>query len=82
LAEYYTKHDKVPAVGTKVRVRKKLVSKRIAIETTAGEVIGYVPTAKNYLLACMEQGWQYQGKVVDASAGKLPKIKVDLVAAK
>lgn len=77
---YFTKHNAVPPVKTKVRIRKKLVSGRIAVETVSdGEVVGNIPTMYNYLRKCLEKGWTYDGQVVDSSAGKLPKVKVSLV---
>lgn len=77
--EYFEKHESVPKAGTQVQVRKKLVHGRVAVETTVnGEVVGYVPTKFNYLRSCMTDGWQYPGKVAEASGGQLPKVKVDL----
>ncbi len=81
--EYFKQHKTVPPLKTKVKVRKKLVGGRIAVETASnGEVVGYVPTAYNYLRGCMERDWEYSGKVADSASGKLPKIKVDLAASK
>jgi hypothetical protein len=82
LSEYFTKHKSPPAEKTKVRLREKLVDGRLAVETEIGEVIGYVPTAYNYLRQCVSQGWKYHGKVSASSTGKVPKVKVDLAAAK
>lgn len=83
LSPYYKAHKAVPPEKTKVRVREKLVDKRIAVETESGQVvIGYVPTAYNYLRQCMSNGWTYTGKVTGSSAGKLPKITVDLTGKK
>jgi hypothetical protein len=83
LSGYFKEHKAVPPEKTKVRVRDKLVDKRIAVETESGqEVIGYVPTAYNYLRQCMSNGWAYMGKVTSSSAGKLPKITVDLTGKK
>jgi hypothetical protein len=83
LADYFKNHKAVPPVKTKVRVRKKLVGGRVAVETTASsEVVGYVPTVYNYLRGCMEKGWKYEGQVDDSSKGKLPKVKVSLVGTK
>ena len=83
LSDYYKTHKSVPPEKTKVRVRDKLVDKRIAVETVSGnEVIGFVPTAYNYLRQCMTAGWTYTGKVTSSSAAKLPKVTVDLAANK
>jgi hypothetical protein len=82
LSDYYTKNKEPPPEKTKVRVREKLVDGRVAVETDGGEVIGYVPTAYNYLRQCISQGWKYRGKVSSSSTGKLPKLKVDLAGSK
>lgn len=83
LSEYFTAHGKPPTEKTKVKVRDKLVGGRVAVETeSGGEVIGYVPTAYNFLRQCISQGWSYSGKVASSSAGKVPKLQVDLVASK
>ena len=77
--EYFLNHDLVPKAGTQVQARVRLVKGRVAVETTVkGEVIGYVPTKYNYLRACMTDGWQYSGNVVEATGGQLPKVKIDL----
>lgn len=82
LSEYFTEKEKSPPENTKVRVREKLVDGRVAVETESGEVIGYVPTAYNYLRQCISQGWKYRGKVSTSSSGKIPRVQVHLAAAK
>jgi hypothetical protein len=83
LAEYFTNHKSVPPVKTKIKVRKKLVGGRVAVETSdRNEIIGFAPTAYNYLRSCMEKNWVYIGTVEDSTAGKLPKVKVDLLGSK
>lgn len=77
--EYFLNHESVPRAGTQVQARERLVKGRVAVETTVNsEVVGYVPTRYNYLRACMTDGWQYSGRVVEATGGQLPKVKVDL----
>jgi hypothetical protein len=78
---YYAKHGKVPPPKTKVRIRSKLVGGRVAVETVAdSEVIGNLPTKYNYVVKCMKQSWTYEGTVESSSAGRLPKVTVDLGA--
>ncbi len=83
LSDFYTEHEKPPPEKTKVRVRETLVDGRVAVETDPGsEVIGYVPTAYNYLRKCISKGWSYRGKISSSSSGKIPKIQIDLSASK
>jgi hypothetical protein len=80
-APYYLEHEDVPSAGTSVSVRRALVGGRIAVETVDGaQVIGYVPTERNYLRRCMEQGYSYRGSVVSSAALPVPSVRVDLEA--
>jgi hypothetical protein len=82
-SEYFTSHSRVPRVGTQVRLRKKLVGSRIAVEISkSGEVLGLVPTEYNYLRQCMSRGFEYTGTVVSSSTGPLPEVSVDLTPTK
>ena len=82
-SEYFTSHGHVPRVGTQVRVRRKLVGSRLAVETvTAGEVVGLVPTEYNYLRQCMSRDYEYIGTVVSSSGGSIPQVSVDLAPTK
>lgn len=83
LSAYFTAHKKPPPENTKIRIRGKLVDGRVAVETESdGEVIGYVPTAYNYLRQCISQGWTYMGNVSSSSSSKVPKVQVNLTASK
>src|SRR5467141_2446765 len=57
---YYKNHKGVPPTGTKVEVVQQ---KRISFASTAGEVIGHLPTQYNYLAACLADGFKYAGTV-------------------
>lgn len=76
--EYYQKHKDVPRLGSRVNVRKALVSQRIGVENNKGELLGYLPTAYNYLVGCMEQGYSYTGLVKSALNVRIPRINIDL----
>jgi hypothetical protein len=80
--DYFTAHHALPPVGTPVAVRTKLVSGRIGVETTAGELVGFLPTDYNYLLRCMKQGYTYAGKVASSILKPVPVVRVDLEATK
>jgi hypothetical protein len=76
--DYFTTHGSLPTVGTPVAVRTTLVSRRVAVETTAGEVVGFLPTEFNYLLRCMTEGFSYAGKVTSVVSKPVPVVRVDL----
>ena len=80
-AEYYSKHNSIPTLKTPVFVRPELVGSRVALATVSGnEVIGYVPTAYNYLRQCIQKGWTYDGVVSRSISGRVPQLSVDLSA--
>lgn len=80
-ADYYSKHNAVPTLTTKVFVRRELVGSRVALATVSdNEVIGYVPTAYNYLRQCIQKGWTYEGTVTRSISGRVPQLSVDLSA--
>lgn len=81
-AAFYKTHGAVPAVGTAVTVREKLVGGRIGVQTASGEIVGYLPTELNYLLRCMGQGYTYAGTVVSTTAAPIPVVRVDLETGK
>jgi hypothetical protein len=77
--EYFERHGEVPPVGTDVRVLADLVGGRLAVATRAeGIVIGLLATRWNLLLACMNDGWRYEGEVVAAIREHVPTIRVEL----
>jgi hypothetical protein len=78
VCDYFVTNHGLPATGTPVSVRKALVGHRIAVETTGGEVVGYLPTDFNYLLRCMTGGFSYSGKVVSAKTKPVQVVRVDL----
>lgn len=63
---YFVKHGSCPPEGTEVRLR---AAKRIIVETADGEAIGNLPTARNYLAACINDGFRYAGKITKARNG-------------
>jgi hypothetical protein len=78
ICSYYKARKDVPTVGTNVFLRKELEGGRLAIETRSKEVIGFLPTKFNFLLRCMEEGYNYSGKVISSRSGNLPLVKIEL----
>src|SRR5947209_3297310 len=58
--DYYKNHKSVPPRGTVINVS---LSGRLSVETSKGEIIGYLPTAQNYLAGCMKNGRSYGGQI-------------------
>jgi hypothetical protein len=75
---YYQTHGTTPSVGTHVRVSQR---KRLVAETAAGESVGNLPTAYNYLASCMKEGWVYMGVVQSAASGPpVATLSIDFAA--
>jgi hypothetical protein len=76
---YFERTGDVPPVGTDVYVLPDLQGGRLAVATRSdGEVLGLLTTRWNVLLACMQDGWRYEGEVVATLREKMPLIRVDL----
>lgn len=67
-SDYFKVHGAPPPRGAPLEVR--LVKRLIAV-TGDGQSVGNLPTAYNYLAACMKDGWQYAG-LVEASGNGPP----------
>jgi hypothetical protein len=78
--EYYRMFNDVPNVGVEVKVRETLLSKRLVVETLAGQAVGALPTKYNYLLACIRGGRSYSGKVLYSQNKPVPMVEVNLDA--
>lgn len=76
--EFYRKYSDVPRLSTPIRVRQGLVEHRIGVENKKGELLGYLPTEYNYLVACMAAGFSYVGLVKSSLNVKVPRINIDL----
>jgi hypothetical protein len=76
---YFQAQRAVPPVGAAVGLRQALVGGRLAVESQAGEVIGYAPTQFNYLRGCMQQGFAYSGEVqASGVVSGVPTVRVRL----
>jgi hypothetical protein len=72
---YFIAHNDVPSKGTPVRLALRT---RLAVETQDGELLGYLPTAYNYLATCLQEGHQYEGSVQASASSTIPAILVTL----
>lgn len=72
-SDYFKKHGTVPAKGTPVIITS---TSRIVAVDDKGDVIGNLPTEYNYLLGCIEEGYQYEGEVTDSFTSPLPSTSI------
>ncbi|MBK0378565.1 hypothetical protein [Mucilaginibacter segetis] len=74
---YFINYGDVPPVGTAVTVTFN--GHRLAVETTLGEEIGYLPTRFNYIKVCLDSAFTYGGVVSSARAKPSPNVSVDII---
>lgn len=72
---YYMNHNRLPPVQTSVVLTFNGV--RLAVETEEGEELGYLPTSRNYLKACLDNGFGFIGSINSSSTKPTPSIRVD-----
>jgi hypothetical protein len=65
-SEYYRLHGAPPGKGAALSIQ---LGKRLIAVTANGQSVGNLPTALNYLAACLKDGWRYTGLVTDSSVG-------------
>lgn len=72
-SDYYKQNRGVPAKGTFVQITS---SSRIVAVDKNDVVIGNLPTDYNYLLACLEEGYRYEGVVEDSYDQPFPSVQI------
>jgi len=77
--DYFKSHGNAcPADGTVLEIAQK---KRIVAQTSAGEIVGNLPTQLNYLAACLRDGYTYAGQVRSSNAtGLIVVVSADFAA--
>lgn len=73
ICDYYKKNGHVPAKDTYVRIGLKT---RLVAFDENGDVIGYLPTEYNYLLECLNDGYQYEGEVSGSFETPVPSVYI------
>jgi hypothetical protein len=71
--DYYKKNGHVPAKGTYVKIA--LQTRLVAVDEK-GDVIGHLPTEYNYLLECLNDGYQYEGEVSGSFETPVPSVYI------
>ena len=78
--DYYTSAGSVPPVGASGVL--SFNGKRIVVIANSGKTIGNLPTSKNYLLCCLEEGYEYMWEVVASTEKPLPSVTVAIAPSK
>lgn len=71
--DYFKKKGIVPAKGTYVKIALK--TRLVALDEN-GDVIGHLPTEYNYLLECLNDGYQYEGEVSGSFDTPVPSVYI------
>lgn len=71
--DYFKKNGKVPLKGTYVKIALKT---RLVVLDKNGDVIGHIPTEYNYLLECLNDGYQYEGEVSGSFDTPIPSVYI------
>jgi len=74
--DYYINTSSVPPANTHVSIT--FFPPRIAVQDSSNQVIGYLPTKYNYLLACIESGISYSGIVSSSALRPVASVSVDI----
>ena len=72
-SEYFNKYGSLPLREDLVIITAK---KRIVAMDKNGFVIGNLPTQYNYLLECIQEGYQYEGSVTESYLSPLPSVSI------
>lgn len=75
--DFFTKTGNVPAVGTELTL---VHAGRIFAATPEGVRVGALPTAYNYLAACLRDGNDYVGVVTASALAPFPQVSADFTA--
>lgn len=75
--QYYQKIG-IPPVGTEVYIVFNQI-RLVAIDTTSGQEIGYLPTKFNYIKTCLDNGFTYSGRVASNLIRPTPSVLIDIV---
>lgn len=71
----YFKTNGLPAVGTPVVIAR---GARVTV-SVGGLELGYLPTAYNYLVSCLEQGYTHSGTVTSALNRPIVRVRVNII---
>ncbi|MBQ4393871.1 MAG: hypothetical protein II825_01035 [Paludibacteraceae bacterium] len=72
--DYYISKGSVPPAGA--RGVLSFNGKRIVVVDDSGKTIGNMPTTYNYLLNCLEEGYEYVWVVVASAEKPLPSVVI------
>jgi hypothetical protein len=70
---YFKDSSNLPPKGTKINI---VFNKPRLAAVADDTVIGYLPTDKNYIKACLESGYEYPGVVSSSLSNPVPSIQI------
>lgn len=71
--DYFKTYGTVPPIKSSVVIS---FNKRVIAVNDEGLTIGNLPTSYNYLLGCIEEGYQYEGEVIESHNTPLPSVSI------
>ncbi|MBJ2286001.1 hypothetical protein JFT66_17750 [Pseudomonas sp. MF6755] len=75
--QYYSQYRIVPSPNTQLTII--FDGQRVFAVDANGLKVGALPTAYNYLVACMQDGVNYLGVVTSSAASPVPTVEADFV---
>lgn len=72
-SDYFQENGHVPPIGTSIIIS---FATRIVAVTESGVIIGNLPTEYNYILRCLDEGYQYEGEVTGSNHVPLPSVTI------
>ncbi|MDH1232401.1 hypothetical protein N5C18_12415 [Stenotrophomonas sp. GD03930] len=76
--DYFSNFKAVPPVGTTLTIT--IGAARLFAKDSNGVNVGAIPTRLNYLAACLDDGFSYEGVVTASSTSPFPLVAADFVA--
>lgn len=75
--DFYVQNNSVPVPDTELTL---VHQGRIFAVTADGTKVGALPTSRNYLAACMRDGFTYVGVVTASGSSPVPYVNADFTA--
>ena len=72
-SDYFKTHGMVPPKGTTITIS---FNTRVVAVDDNGMIVGNLPTSYNYILECIEEGYQYEGEVTESHSVPLPSVSI------
>lgn len=77
LCDFFVRHGTTPVAKTQLHI---VLKDRLFAVTTNGIIVGALPTAFNYLAACLADEIVYDGVVTSSTSSPVPSVTADFLA--